>query len=67
MGCNCGGRKTREPAPPVDEKEQEASAGLTQSFTLQVPSGQRFVFGSRLEADAMRVRAGGQGTISATR
>jgi hypothetical protein len=37
--------------------------GVTQAFSLTLPSGRVQSFGSRLEADAARVRAGG-GTVS---
>jgi hypothetical protein len=37
--------------------------GVTQAFTLTTPAGRMQSFGSRLEADAARVRAGG-GTVS---
>jgi hypothetical protein len=39
-----------------------AGSGATQSFTLQTADGRTQTFGSRLEAQAERVRAGG-GTI----
>lgn len=72
--CNCNkGAQTpagQQPAPaqpsgPTAESQAAATAnarGVTQSFALQTSTGQRLVYGSRLEAEAARVRAGG-GTI----
>lgn len=37
--------------------------GTTQSFSLVTPDGGRRSFGSRLEADAARVRAGYRGQV----
>jgi hypothetical protein len=54
MGCNCGGKKptsTRTTKPPT--------TGTTQQFTLTTTSGRVQSFGSRLEAEAARVRDGG--------
>lgn len=53
MGCNCGkGKKIPAPAP--------APSGGPSVLTA---SGQVQEFGSRLEADAAKVRAGG-GTVT---
>jgi hypothetical protein len=60
MGCNCGKRATPPPAETVVASGQLAS----QSFSFTPPSGPRQVFGSRLEAEAARVRAGGAGSIT---
>lgn len=53
MGCNCGGRKagTEKPKPTKQ-------SGSTQTFSLRMDDGRVFSFGSRLEADAARVRQG---------
>mgnify|MGYP000911934271 CR=1 FL=1 len=56
--CNCG--KTQPPPPPPPPTE---TAAKTQSFSFIPPSGRTQVFGSRLEAEAARIRAGGAGTI----
>jgi hypothetical protein len=37
-----------------------------QTFVLEMPSGQVFTFGSRLEAMAAKVRSGGRGTVHPT-
>lgn len=70
MGCNC-----RKSPPPLgmkrtqqtqDDKKKmpvmERSKGRTQSFTLTRVDGTTATFGSRLEAEAARRRAGG-GTV----
>jgi hypothetical protein len=72
MGCGCG-KKTppannqvpENPAPPTDGADAQISRqrGTTQTFTLQATSGRTQIFGSRLEAEAARVRQGG-GMIS---
>lgn len=65
MGCNCGGNKPRPPRPaapaPAPSKPMQ---GQTQTFALDLSTGQRFTFGSRLEAEAANVRAGYTGTIT---
>jgi hypothetical protein len=53
MGCNCGGRKTKQPTTP-------APSGGPSVLTA---SGGTQEFGSKLEADAAKIRAGG-GTVS---
>ena len=68
MGCNCGktkrpagmrkGNKKDTPNYPVPAK----ATGQRQSFRLTTTDGKTQTFGSRLEASAARVRAGG-GTI----
>lgn len=59
MGCNCGKKKPKpqpQPATPASAR--------TATFALQTTTGvQRF--GSRLEAEAARVRQGGSGVIRA--
>ena len=64
MGCNCGKNKkplgTKAPTPPPDPK---GSTKTTQTFALDTPDGATQTFGSRLEAEAARVRAGRVGTI----
>jgi hypothetical protein len=52
MGCNCGGKKTKQPTPPPSGGPSVLTA-----------SGQTQEFGSRLEADAAKIRAGG-GTVT---
>jgi hypothetical protein len=55
MGCNCNKSKKT-----TNTTEQEES---TQSFALMTPDSRVQTFGSRLEAEAARVRAGGTGQI----
>lgn len=50
MGCNCG-------------KKKETPKGEQQTFRLEFDSGESFVFGSRLEAEAARVRSKRRGVI----
>ncbi len=54
MGCNCGKKRQK----PADTK-----SGQTESFALIMPDGQSFVFGSLLEAEAARIRAGRRGHV----
>lgn len=70
MGCGCN-KKTRPLGPSKSQKASAApkkgnpvkpAKGRTQSFTLQARDGSRTVYGSRLEAEAARVRKGG-GTV----
>lgn len=61
MGCNCG--KGKKPAPV----KKEQSSGQTQQFRLITPDGSSTVYGSRLEAEAARVRSGRAGTVVSTR
>ena len=72
MGCNCGKssasqvRQTQGQAPKPQPRSNTPAAvtvakplkGVTQAFTLTV-HGRTQSFGSRLEAEAARVRAGG--------
>ena len=53
--CGCSKKVPPPPPPP------------TQSFTLTLPDRRAQTFGSRLEAEAARVRAGGTGQIRADR
>lgn len=74
MGCNCGKNKTapaaaQRPAAATPAKPQVAAPprpmkGVTQAFVLTTHSGRTQSFGSRLEAEAALVRAGGHGIIS---
>lgn len=72
MGCNCNkkvkplgtsGAQKSNTSPPTTAKLKRTSTpppqGTTQSFTLQARDGSTATFGSRLEAEAARVRAGG--------
>ena len=71
--------QVREPSSAESEREDRSRAnahananrtqptpptGMTQSFQLQARDGSTQSFGSKLEADAARIRAGG-GTIRA--
>lgn len=69
MGCSCGKKKGSQTLPagfgkqaPVEELVPKKGSGAKQKFTLQTSSGKTAQFGSKLEAQAARVRAGG-GTI----
>jgi len=59
--CNCNKGKTPPPPPPPPEQPAVVASGTakTQSFAFQPPTGARRTFGSMLEAQAARVRAGG--------
>lgn len=59
--CNCGKRTPRTPPPPPPTG---TAADKTQTFTLTTPDRRTQTFGSRLEATAARVRAGGVGQIT---
>lgn len=71
MGCNCGkmtvpagfGRPVPSTDAPGPATDDDAGKGR-QRFTLRTSSGRTQVFASRLEAEAARVRAGGD-SISA--
>jgi hypothetical protein len=80
--CNCGKRTQPAEAPPAQAappatstptSTKDATAvvasgtGRTQSFAFIPPFGRRQNFGSRLEAEAARVRAGGSGQVVAGR
>jgi hypothetical protein len=61
MGCNCGKGKS---STGTTRKPPSLTASATrQTFTLSLPGRMPRTFGSRLEADAENVRAGGIGTI----
>jgi hypothetical protein len=74
MACNCNKAKTppkgmkastasAQPAPPPPSQPRpDAPKGATQSFALFVGSSRIEDYGSRLEADAARVRLG-QGRV----
>lgn len=69
MGCNCKNRRkspygtgNNRPTPNVD-KPVKPTPKTTQSFSLITPDRRVQTFGSRLEAQAALVRAGGVGTI----
>lgn len=53
MGCNCGKKNSRS----------TKTKGGTPTFRLQLPDGRSLDFGSRLEAEAQRVRLGYVGRI----
>lgn len=55
MGCNCNKGKSQRKTGT----EQDTSQGTTQSFALDRRDGSTERFGSRLEAEAARIRAGG--------
>lgn len=72
MGCTSCGKKARplgpssqkNTSPPTKAKMKQPAPqppmrGKTQSFTLQARDGSMTTYGSRLEAEAARVRAGG--------
>ena len=76
MGCGCG-KKTpvgvrKGAAIPASASKVESksvpntrpkkASGTTQQFALERTDGKTQIFGSRLEAEAARVRAGG-GTV----
>lgn len=52
--CNCGGRRRGG--------KQDGDGDKKQRYTLTTTGGRVMTFGSRLEADAERVRRGG-GTV----
>ena len=55
---------TASGAPRVSQNPSSGD-GVVQSFTLMTPDSRSQVFGSRLEAEAARVRAGNVGRILA--
>lgn len=59
MGCGCG-----KGSSTGDKREPKQGGQQQQQFVLTVPSGETMVFGSRLEAEAMRVRMGRKGSIA---
>lgn len=61
MACNCK-KVVRQPygtRPTKDETQKPAEKPASQSFTLERRDGTTQAFGSRLEAEAARVRSGG--------
>ena len=70
MGCGCGkskppaGMTTRVGTESTTTGTETTKQGLTQSFRLTMPDGSQEFYGSRLEAEAQRVRSGGVGTIA---
>ena len=73
MGCNCN-KKVQPtgfavPSTATQDAQRAAAeaaaiqANTTQSFTLRTSDGRTQSFGSRLEANAAMIRAGG-GTIA---
>lgn len=60
MGCNCGKKQRPRPAPAP---QQEQGSGVQQTYALEMPDGSVSSYGSRLEAEAARVRAGGRGSV----
>lgn len=65
--CNCRKKATQQtpppPPPPTTSLTASAAPGA-RSFSLTTPDGRRRTFGSRLEANAERVRLGGVGTVT---
>lgn len=61
MGCACRKSSGRRAYVPADTT-LTASAG---TFALVMPDGTSTSYGSRLEADAARVRAGYRGSVRA--
>jgi hypothetical protein len=59
MGCGCNKGSSKDTTP----KTEEQSGKTQQSFRLELPTGQSLTYGSRLEAEAARVRSGGGGTV----
>jgi len=66
--CNCGKNRVKPLGPSKAQKASgtpkkgnpvQPAKGRTQSFTLQARDGSTTVYGSRLEAEAARVRRGG--------
>ena len=76
MGCNCNKQPTYPTGwRPVSRSQQEQQrngtptvdeAAKPASFTLLTASGERQVFGSRLEAEAARVRLGAGSILPST-
>lgn len=61
--CNCGKKKNTETQSPPPPPPPSGLTGRTQTFAYVPPSGNAMTFGSRLEADAARVRAGRVGRV----
>jgi len=60
--CNC--RKGAKKTTSTSGQDQQAEAkSMTQTFAFIPPTGPRQSYGSRLEAEAARVRAGRVGRI----
>lgn len=55
MGCNCGKRRGTK----RDSSGSDKTQGSTQTFTLVTNDGRTQTFGTRLEAKAAKIRAGG--------
>lgn len=66
--CNCGKRRPVPPPPPPPPSEALTASGgpVVQQFVLRTPGERDKVFGSRLEADAVRVREGRGGRVVPT-
>jgi hypothetical protein len=67
MGCNCG--KNKMPAGMTTSRAASAAPAPIAAgsrWALVLPTGATLSFGSRLEAEAERVRRGGQGTVMAS-
>ena len=69
MPCNCNKRGAARPRtfrpqnPPKTEQKPKDEKGTTQNFSLVQRDGSQETFGSRLEAEAARVRRGYRGEI----
>lgn len=62
MGCNCGKSK-QGPIGAAKPKPDKSATGQRQTFRLEFDSGESFDFGSRLEAEAARIRNGRRGQV----
>jgi hypothetical protein len=77
MGCNCGKNRSKkiggqiggqipsqpQPAPPAPVEPAPAPAAAGTYQLVLTASGTPLRYSSRLEAEAARVRNGGQGTV----
>lgn len=58
MGCNCG-KSTRPLGAKTSATTTSVTTVATAKFVLETPDRRTQTFGSKLEADAARVRQGG--------
>lgn len=66
QGRKAQAEKDARTAREADDSKDSGTSGTTtttQEFALISPSGSMTTYGSRLEADAARVRAGYRGTV----
>lgn len=68
MGCNCGKKRQAQQQAQQSSSAPQSSGQptTTQSFRLDLEGGRTLMFGSRLEAEAAKVRLGRRGTVSPT-